>query len=47
LIRDCSNFIGLTNRFFRIAVQTRRKNETLLAALNNIFLEIKTWLQKH
>jgi len=36
LIRDCSNFMGLSPRFFRIAVRTREENERLLEALKRI-----------
>ncbi|NIR47481.1 threonine-phosphate decarboxylase [candidate division KSB1 bacterium] len=39
LIRDCSNFAGLSDRFFRIAVQKREKNQMLLAALREILEE--------
>lgn len=33
LIRDCGNFIGLDDRYFRIAVRTINENDQLLAAL--------------
>lgn len=33
LIRDCSNYVGLTTGYFRIAVKTREDNEKLVAAL--------------
>ena len=33
LIRDCSNFSGLTDGFYRIAVRTHSENEQLIAAL--------------
>lgn len=33
LIRDCSNFAGLDDRFFRIAMQEQEENEQLLCAL--------------
>jgi threonine-phosphate decarboxylase len=36
LIRDCTSFIGLTNRFFRIAVRTKSENTRLLRCLDNI-----------
>ncbi|OGW17109.1 MAG: threonine-phosphate decarboxylase [Nitrospinae bacterium RIFCSPLOWO2_12_FULL_45_22] len=36
LIRDCSNFRGLNNFYFRIAVRTRPENEVLIAALKEI-----------
>jgi threonine-phosphate decarboxylase len=36
LIRDCSNFIGLTDRFFRIAVRTAEENDRLAGCLKGI-----------
>jgi threonine-phosphate decarboxylase len=36
LIRDCTNFMGLSPKFFRIAVRTREENELLLEALKRI-----------
>ena len=36
LIRDCTNFMGLSPRFFRIAVRTTEENERLLGALKRI-----------
>lgn len=33
LIRDCSNFTGLDNRYFRIAIRSAAENDLLLAAL--------------
>lgn len=36
LIRDCSNFRGLNDRYFRIAVRKRSENIKLLAALREI-----------
>lgn len=33
LIRDCSNFAGLTSGYYRIAVRTREENETLWKAI--------------
>jgi hypothetical protein len=33
LIRNCGNFAGLNNRFFRVAVRGREENDRLLAAL--------------
>lgn len=38
LIRDCSNFVGLDDRFFRIAVQEPHENERLLNALEEWML---------
>lgn len=32
-IRDCSNFVGLNDRFFRVAIRTRDENRKLLSAL--------------
>jgi threonine-phosphate decarboxylase len=36
LIRDCTNFMGLSPKFFRIAVRTTEENERLLEALKRI-----------
>lgn len=36
IIRDCSNFMGLSANFFRIAVRTREENERLMASLDTI-----------
>jgi threonine-phosphate decarboxylase len=36
LIRDCSNFLGLDERFFRVAVRTGGENRGLLAALEEV-----------
>ncbi len=33
LIRDCSNFYGLTNHFFRVATQQPEQNDALVAAI--------------
>ncbi|MDE7233084.1 MAG: aminotransferase class I/II-fold pyridoxal phosphate-dependent enzyme, partial [Lachnospiraceae bacterium] len=33
LIRDCSNFRGLRQGFYRIAVRSREENEILLRAI--------------
>ena len=35
-IRDCSNFMGLNDKYFRVAVRTRDENMRLIAALKNI-----------
>ncbi|MCX5705867.1 MAG: threonine-phosphate decarboxylase CobD [Candidatus Omnitrophica bacterium] len=37
LIRDCSNFKGLDNRFFRVAVRKRLDNLYLVSCLKKIF----------
>lgn len=39
LIRDCANFHGLDNRFFRAAVRTAGENERLLRALHGALQE--------
>lgn len=36
LVRDCSNFMGLDGRYFRVAVRTHAENERLLAGLRRI-----------
>ncbi|MBC7962305.1 MAG: threonine-phosphate decarboxylase [Steroidobacteraceae bacterium] len=36
LIRDCSSFMGLTKRFFRIAIRTGQENRRLLECLRGI-----------
>jgi len=33
IIRDCSNFVGLSEKYFRVAVKTRQENQKLLRAL--------------
>jgi threonine-phosphate decarboxylase len=33
LIRNCSNFIGLDERFFRVAVRSRKENDRLVAGI--------------
>ena len=37
LIRDCSNFAGLDERFFRVAVRSAAENDKLLQALAAAF----------
>jgi len=39
MIRDCSNFSGLDERFVRIAVKTRKDNKRLIEALKEICLK--------
>jgi threonine-phosphate decarboxylase len=39
IIRDCSNFVGLDGRFFRVAVRGRDENSRLLSALEGIVRE--------
>jgi threonine-phosphate decarboxylase len=36
LIRDCSNFFGLTNHFFRVSTQKPEENDALVAAIREI-----------
>jgi threonine-phosphate decarboxylase len=38
LIRDCSSFPGLSNRYVRIAVRTRRENSRLVEALRELLI---------
>lgn len=37
LIRDCSSFMGLSERFFRIAIRTGQENRHLLECLEGVF----------
>jgi threonine-phosphate decarboxylase len=37
LIRDCANFIGLNDRFIRVAVRGREENDRLIAALASAY----------
>ncbi len=39
-VRDCSNFIGLNDRYFRVAVRTRDENTRLIAALKTIVAQL-------
>ncbi len=36
LIRDCSNFRGLDNNYVRVAVKTRKENQKLVHALEEL-----------
>jgi len=36
-VRDCSNFIGLNDKHFRIAVRTRKENMMLVSTLKTLF----------
>ena len=38
LIRDCTGFTGLTDRFFRVAVRTAGENDRLVAALRTLLV---------
>ncbi|MDE1890419.1 MAG: threonine-phosphate decarboxylase [Planctomycetota bacterium] len=35
-IRDCSNFVGLNDKYFRVAVRTKEENMKLITALKNV-----------
>lgn len=39
LIRDCSNYIGLEEGYYRIAVKTQEENERLIVALEKILVQ--------
>ena len=41
IIRNCGNFSGLDNSFFRIAIQTKEKNQKLVQAIESFFLHGK------
>jgi len=40
LIRDCSNFVGLDENYFRVAVKTREENRKLLNALKLVMDDV-------
>lgn len=40
IIRDCSNFVGLSDKYFRVAVKTREENQKLLSALSLIMDDV-------
>ena len=40
LIRNCSNFVGLDEKYFRVAVKTREENQKLLSALKLIMDDV-------
>lgn len=42
IIRDCSNYRGLNNKFFRIAVKSKEENSYLIECLKEIFFNKKT-----
>lgn len=46
LIRDCSNFPGLSSGFYRIAVRTRPENEKLITLFQKIFSEKEDYFEK-
>ena len=37
IIRDCSNYVGLSDRYFRIAVKSHKDNKILIDLLKNFF----------
>lgn len=41
LIRDCSNYEGLTEGFYRVAVKDHANNEILIKVLDQCLKEIK------
>ncbi len=41
LIRNCSNYIGLNNKFFRISINRREDNLILIQLLKNFFIKRK------
>lgn len=43
LIRDCSNYRGLTQGYYRIAVKTQEQNEVLLKAAGDCIEEYRTF----
>ena len=40
LIRDCSNFFGLSSQYFRVAAQLPEENDALVSAIKD-FIESK------
>lgn len=40
LIRNCSNFVGLDEKYFRVAVKTREENRKLLSALKLVMDDV-------
>ncbi|MBT6050778.1 MAG: aminotransferase class I/II-fold pyridoxal phosphate-dependent enzyme, partial [Candidatus Scalindua sp.] len=40
LIRNCSNFVGLDEKYFRVAVKTREGNMKLLSALKSVMDDV-------
>jgi len=38
-IRDCSNFLGLNNKYFRVAVRTREENTMLVSTLKTLLTQ--------
>lgn len=46
LIRDCSNYLGLSKGYYRIAIRTRVENEALIKAMRKIKFELKQQIPK-
>jgi threonine-phosphate decarboxylase len=42
LIRDCSNFVGLDNTFFRVAVRLQEENDRLLEEIQLLFTDVQS-----
>ena len=40
IIRDCSNFVGLSEKYFRVAVKTREENQKLLSAMKLVLEDV-------
>jgi threonine-phosphate decarboxylase len=40
LIRNCSNFVGLDESYFRVAVKTRKDNQKLLSVLKLVMDDV-------
>lgn len=36
LIRHCNNYVGLNEKFFRVAVKTKKENDLLIEAMNKV-----------
>jgi threonine-phosphate decarboxylase len=41
LIRDCANFYGLSNHFFRVAAQQPEENDLLVAAIREYLADFQ------
>lgn len=46
LIRDCSNYRGLSKGYYRIAIRTRVENDALIKAMRKIKVELKQQVTK-
>jgi threonine-phosphate decarboxylase len=45
LIRDCSNYRGLSKGYYRIAVKTHKENEKLISQLKDTIMDKYETLQ--